>query len=338
MRQLRASWGFVLLIVLSWTLLSNSSPVQLNQAQQGQQGRGAPGGNAGTPAGNAGRGASVEPPPLSEDLVLLTVTVTDKNGAVTGLDKNRFQVLEDGVEQKIAYFWVDSRPISIGFILDGSAAMTDTMNEAIRGVGDAFLKSKTADDEYFVIIFSDAPAMIVPYTNDAKRMTKVVPSVGEQPLYDAIYNGIDAMKEAANPRKVVLVVTVAGYNVKGQTDDQLLNYAIKQPVQVYSIDMGGGVPASLTLDLLANATGGQYNVSGDNAFVLENIASELARALKTQYLIGYKSTNTKMDGHRRGVKVKVRPASESQKLTVWTKSGYYSKKEPKDGKTVTTEK
>jgi len=333
MRQFRASWGIVLLAVLGWTIFSISSPTQ-SQVNPSQQSRGATGGIPGV------RGATVEPPPLAEDLVLLTVTVADKNGAVTGLDKNRFQVLEDGVEQKIAYFWVDNRPISIGFVFDGSSAMDDIKNEAIRGVGPAFLKSKMADDEYFVIVFSDAPTMTVPYTNDAKLMPKVIPQTGEQPLYDAIYNGIDAMKEAANPRKVVLVVTAAGDNGKGQTDDQLVNYSIKQPVQVYAIDMGGGVAASNTLDLLANVTGGRAYVSTDSSFLVENIAVELARALKTQYLIGYKSTNTKMDGHRRGVKVKVRPSSEDQKLSVWTKSGYYSKKEKesKSGNSVATGK
>jgi VWFA-related protein len=331
MRQRRASWGIVLLFVLTWTFFSISSPTQSNQSPQG---RGAQGGVPG------GRGASVEPPPVAEDLVLLTVTVADKNGAVTGLDKNRFQVLEDGVEQKVAYFWVDNRPITVGFVLDGSSAISDLQNEAIRAVGPAFLKSKTADDEYFVIVFSDAPAMVVAYTTDAKLIPKVFPQTGEQPLYDAIYNGIDAMKEAANPRKAVIVATAAGDNGKGQTDDQLVNYAIKQPVQVYPIDMGGGVAASNTLDLLASVTGGRAYVSTDSAFLVENIAAELARALKTQYLIGYKSTNTKKDGHRRGVKVKVRPASESQKLTVWTKSGYYSQKvkESKDSKTVATGK
>ncbi len=42
----------------------------------------------------------------------------------------------------------------------------------------------------------------------------------------------------------------------------------------------------------------------DNTFGLEAMSAELAQALKTQYLIGYKS-NAAKDGHRHGVKVKV---------------------------------
>jgi len=255
--------------------------------------------------------------------------VTNKDGAVTGLAKDRFQVLEDGVEQKISYFWVDSRPISMGFVIDGSSAVDDLMNEAIRGAGPAFLKNKRPDDEYFVIIFSDSPTMVVTYTTDAKLMPRVFPQVGEEPLYDAIYNGIDAMKEAANPRRMILVITAGGDNGKGQNQDQLINYAVKQPVQVYSIQMGGGTEEANVLDLMASVTGGQSTLAGASSFLLEKICADLAQALKTQYLIGYKSTNTAKDGHRRGVKVKVSSPPGSPKLTVWTKSGYYSQKEPK---------
>ncbi len=79
--------------------------------------------------------------------------------------------------------------------------------------------------------------MVVSYTTDAKLMPRVYPQHGEQPLYDAIYNALDAMKEAANPRKALLVITSSGDNGKGENRDQLVNFAIKQPVQIYSLDM-----------------------------------------------------------------------------------------------------
>jgi len=311
--------------VLIWIFLSVSSTSSSAQTPQIRVGPG-------------GRLIPVDPPPLEAELELLTVTVSSKGGAVTGLGRDRFQVLEDGIEQKIAYFWVDSRPISVGFIIDGSSAVDDGMNEAIRGAGPAFLKTKGPEDEYFVIVFSDSPTMVVSYTTDARLMPRVFPQTGEEPLYDAIYAGIDAMKEAANPRRVVLVLTAGGDNGKGVHDDQLVNYAIKQPVQVYSIQMGGGTEEANTMDLLASVTGGQASLSGDSSFLVEKICADLALALKTQYLIGYKSTNTAKDGHRRGVKVKVSSSPGSPKLTVWTKSGYYSEKEPKKKTPAVTEK
>jgi Ca-activated chloride channel family protein len=283
------------------------------------------------------------PPPLEADLTVLTVTVANKSGAVNGLSKNQFQVLEDGVEQKISYFWIDNRPLSVGFVMDGSMYVSDTMMEVMQRAGPAFLKSKTPQDEFFVVVFADVPAMVVSYTYDSKLMPRTYPSHGESLIYDAIYNGIDAMKEAANPRKVLLVVTAGGGREgnggkkegidseieKGVSDQQLTNLAIKEPVQIYSINMGGPTEVALELDLLAGLTGGLASMSADSAFTVEAMCNEWAQALKTQYLIGYKSTNSKMDGHRRGVKVTVRSPESSPKLTVWTKSGYYAEKELK---------
>ena len=289
-------------------------------------------------AGPGGRLVPADPPPLETDLVLLTVSVTSKGLAVPGFGQDRFHILEDGVEQKIAYFWVDNRPISVGLVIDGSSAVDDLMNEAIRGAGPAFLKTKRPEDEYFVIVFSDSPSMLITYTTDAKLMPRVFPQTGEEPLYDAIYNGIDAMKEAANPRRMLLVITAGGDNGKGQNEDQLVNYSIKQPVQVYSIDMGGASEPANVLELIAGLTGGRASLSGASSFAVEALCAELAQALKTQYLIGYRSTNTAKDGKRRGVKVKVSSADGSPKLNVWTKSGYYAAKEPKAKTTIVSGK
>jgi Ca-activated chloride channel homolog len=281
--------------------------------------------------GANGRVPAPDPPPLEYDLHLLTVSVTGKGNSVPGLTRDRFQVLEDGVEQKISYFWEDSRPISVGFLMDASSNMTDQMNEAIRDAGQAFLKSKQPLDEYFVINFSDSPTMVVAYTLDTKLMPHVYPKIGESPLYDAIYLGLDAIKEAANPRKALLTITAGVNNGKGVTDDQLVNYAIKQPVQIYSLLFNGPSAASDSanvLELLAGVSGGRASITGDSSFAVEALCAELAQALKTQYLIGYKSTNSALDGKRRGVKVKVNQSAGAPKLSVWTQSGYYARKEP----------
>src|SRR5262245_39781786 len=279
--------------------------------------------------GPNGRLPSADPPPLEIDLHLLTVSVTSKGSAVPGLTQDKFQVLEDGVEQKISYFWQDSRPITIGFLMDASGSMSDAMNEAMRGAGQAFLKNKLPQDEFFVINFSDFPSMVVSYTMDSRLMPHLYPKIGESPLYDAIYLGLDAIKEAANPRKVLLVITAGDENGKGVHDEQLVSYAIKQPVQIYSLLFDSRYAASESanaLDLLSGVTGGRTSITNDSSFQVEALCTELAQALKTQYLIGYKSTNAALDGKRRGVKVRVNSPGGAAKLSVWTQSGYYAAK------------
>src|SRR4051812_4881584 len=54
---------------------------------------------------------------VDTNVVLIPVTVTDPiNRFVTGLEKEHFKVLEDKVEQQIAYFASEDAPLSIGLV------------------------------------------------------------------------------------------------------------------------------------------------------------------------------------------------------------------------------
>ena len=57
------------------------------------------------------------------------------------------------------------------------------------------------------------------------------------------------------------------------------------------------------------------------------MCDEIARGLKTQYVIGYVSPNSAKDGKRRDLSVKVDPSPGGPKLKVWAKNGYYAPKE-----------
>jgi Ca-activated chloride channel family protein len=304
------------------------------------------GGRGGAPGGRVLEPQVVtptQPPPISDpDMVLLTVSVTGaQNAAVTGIDKSRFEVLEDGVEQELRYFWEDSRPITVGFVFDASARMdVNDKVYVLRDAGSSFLKNKNANDEYFVVRLSDFADVAVSFTTDPMMLPKAFPAVGETALYDGIHVALDVIKEAANPRKVVLVITSGGDrccsdNNKTTTEDKLKEFAIRQPVQIYPVfivDMIEDAEAEfihrdgIVLEDLARMTGGRMYSAPNAARGVEAICAEIARGLKTQYLVGYKSTNAAKDGKRRGVRVKVNSPEGSPKLNVWTKAGYYAPK------------
>jgi len=337
------------LLSVSLAALTHISAAQF-QGGRGQDPRSSqPGGQA---AGAST--SSTEPPPLETSMVLLTVSVTaSDNKSLPFLPRDRFQVFEDGVEQKIAYFWMDSRPISVGLLVDDSAWMTTHQKlDSLRDALPTFLKSKNPEDEYFVIQFSTFPMMTVSYTTDAKLAPTLFRALDDADmptpdtaLNDAIYTGLEAIKEAANARKALLVITAGGDkgcdgSKQTMKIEQLLSFAMKQPVQIYSMmiadDWGtanGGVPCDQiatdenNLDLLAGNTGGHAYLAPNSQGGVDAIATEIARALKTQFLIGYQPTNAATDGKRRSVKVKVNPPDGSPKLKVWTKSGYYAPKE-----------
>jgi len=302
-----------------------------------------------------------EPPPFDTDLVLLTVSVTaPEKSPRPPLTRQNFQVLEDGVEQKITYFWEDSRPITVGLLVDDSDYMTANQKLSnLRETLPAFLKEKNAADEFFVVQFSSFPRMTVSYTTDAKLAPTVFrtlddanPPPPDTALNDAIYFGLESIKEGANARKALVVITAGGdkgCDGSNQTmkNEELLAFALKQPVQIYSVMMtddsgtanNGNACDQIgkdinNLDELASSTGGKEYLSPNSEGGVNAIVREIASALKTQYLIGFKSIDTAKDGKRRGIKVKVNPPEGSPKLKVWAKNAYYppKEKEPKTTK------
>ena len=87
------------------------------------------------------------------DLVLVNATVTDSlNRYVSGLESKHFQIWEDKIEQKVAYFSAEDVPISIGIIFDVSGSMKDKIGTA-REAAATFLKTGNPDDEYFLVDF-----------------------------------------------------------------------------------------------------------------------------------------------------------------------------------------
>jgi len=65
------------------------------------------------------------------NLVLVPVTVTDRNGRLlTGLERSRFKILEDGVPRPIASFSTEDLPVSIGLVLDVSGSMKEKIRVA----------------------------------------------------------------------------------------------------------------------------------------------------------------------------------------------------------------
>src|SRR6187549_3342995 len=77
------------------------------EGQRGAGIAGAPGGALARGVDNTPTTAPVQPPPITDfDTVLLTVNVTGpQNNSVPGIPRERFQILEDGVEQQISYFF-----------------------------------------------------------------------------------------------------------------------------------------------------------------------------------------------------------------------------------------
>src|SRR5207302_1844412 len=268
------------------------------------------------------------------DLVLVNATVTDSlNRYVSGLGQEHFQIWEDKLEQKIAYFSSEDVPISLGMIFDVSGSMKDKISTA-RDAAVTFLKTGNPDDEYFLVEFANRPEVASDFTTDiSKLQSKIIftPAKGMTAMYDAVYVGLEKLKTGTNPKKALLLITDGEDNRSRYTFQNVKDFVKEQDVQIYAIgitdewnsQLSSGRTGRAMLEELADLTGGRAFFP-DSVYELEDICTKIAVELKNQYVIGYHSTNQAKDGKWRKVRMKVNPPKGIAHLNVKSKSGYYA--------------
>jgi Ca-activated chloride channel family protein len=268
------------------------------------------------------------------DLVLVNATVTDSlNRYVSGLGQEHFQIWEDKLEQKIAYFSAEDVPISLGVIFDVSGSMKDKISTA-RDAAVTFLKTGNPEDEYFLVEFANRPEVAADFTTDVSKLqSKLIftPAKGMTAMYDAVYVGLEKLKEGTNPKKALLLITDGEDNRSRYTFQNVKDFVKEQDVQIYAIgitddwnsQLGAGHTGRAMIEELSDLTGGRAFFP-DSVYELEDICTKIAVELKNQYVIGYHSANAAKDGKWRKLRMKVNPPKGIQHLNIRSKAGYYA--------------
>ncbi len=270
---------------------------------------------------------------MNVNLVLIPVTVTDPmNRLVTGLEKQDFKIYENDGQQKILSFASEDAPVSIGIIFDLSGSMNSKLIRARQSILQ-FIKTANPQDEFFVIGFNDRPELIEDFTSsvdDIQARLATVRSGHRTALLDAIYYGVEKMKQARHERKALLVVSDGGDNRSRYTEGEVRSQVRESDVEIYAIGIFDPYAATpeersgpILLNDLCEQTGGRmFRV--DDISEMGDIAEKISTELRNQYVIGYDPKSLAHDGKWRKVKVKLDPPAGLPPLTVHARSGYYA--------------
>jgi Ca-activated chloride channel family protein len=271
------------------------------------------------------------------NLVQVPLTVTDPmNRLVTGLEKDNFQVFDNNTGQTIKYFSSEDAPLTIGIIFDLSGSMSSKFVRARKALTE-FLRTSNPQDEYFVVGFNDRPAVIVDYTSDPDdveaRMVMLKPE-NRTALIDAVYLGIDHLRQAKYDRKALLIISDGGDNRSRYTEGELRRVVREADVQIYSIGIFDSyaptqeeVLGPVLLKEISEMTGGRAFDAGSDMGDLQDIATRISAELRNEYVIGYTPTDVRHDGNWRKLKVRLLPPPGLPQLTVHFRQGYYAPSE-----------
>jgi Ca-activated chloride channel family protein len=269
-------------------------------------------------------------------LVQIPVEVTDSlNRFVLGLQKEDFHLLEDSVEQEVAHFSGEDAPLSVGLVFDESGSMDYKLRTSQAAVTQ-LLKTMNANDETFLVEFSDDARLSVGFTTRTEEIEGALKSArpgGLTAMLDAVNMSLAEMKKARNSRKAIVIISDGGDNHSQYTSAQIEALVREADVQIYAMGvfeptLSLGLPPEQVsgprlLSEIATQTGGRA-FSAALTSDLPSVAARIAVELRNQYVVGYYPKDQIRDGKYRHVEVRLAQPKGMSPLKAHWRLGYYA--------------
>jgi len=271
------------------------------------------------------------------DIVRVFVTVTDKDGRlVTKLERDNFEVRDDGKPQPITQFDNSPQPVRLVVMLDVSGSMAGNLSLLRGSAGQLFLRM-AAEDVARVGTFGREITISPSFTRESAELRAALPSridpEAPTPLWRAIDQAMDAFGDGDDRRKVILVLSDGkdsgatgplSFGKRVASQAEVIDRARRDDVMIYAVGMrsrgrqqmpGGGPPDLRSMMLadmpdaglarVAEESGGGYiEIRGgdDLGAAFEGVLDEL----HTQYLLAF--APPKRDGKVHSINVRANQA------------------------------
>jgi len=270
---------------------------------------------------------------LKVDVSLVNVPflVTDAQGRfMPGLSKEDFAVEEDGRKQDIQSFSREnSLPLSIGMLIDTSPSVSRVFDDEKETATNFLDTTLRRGDSAFVIGFSREVTLVEDFTDNRQKLRDAIQSLFTQAgtsVYDAIYLACNEVFKSEGGRKTIILISDGEDTTSKVRLSEAMTVAEKSEAVIYSISnrvggffnvRGTGNPEALRR-LSAESGGTVYFVAGRSD--LTEVFDEISEELRSQYSLGYVSTNTVKDGKYRSIRIIPKNAAYKAR----GRSGYYA--------------
>lgn len=290
--------------------------------------------------------AAQQTPTFSTEIKVVNIfaLVRDKQGQIVrDLNKDDFEIREDGKPQTIQYFSRESDlPLTVALLFDSSLSQTRVLEDE-RGASYRFLEQvlREKNDQAAVVQFDQAVVIRQDLTTSHKDLQDVLTlidspnmklpgSQGGTLLYDAVRQASIKLMRTQHGRKAFIVLTDGvdvGSNVtlndaieSAQRADTLVYCILFSDETYYQHGFAiGGAEGKGVLEKLARETGGGFFVVTKERGI-EAIFKEIEDELRSEYSIGFVSNQPVTHSGFRSLKL----TTKRKGLTVQAPVRYYA--------------
>jgi Ca-activated chloride channel family protein len=262
------------------------------------------------------------------EIVVMAATVVDADGRLVGdLERDDFQIFEDGRPQPLTHFTRERVPLSVGVVLDVSQSMFGQRIDDARLALDQFLTDRLdVGDEVFISVFNHEPSIAVPWTVGPRELRNRLDHVrpwGGTSIYDAMMNALPLFEDREHPRAAVVLIS-DGSDTGSLADVRDVRRQLRRnSAFVYAIAIDAPDTRAINdrvnpfaLREITTESGGYTEVVHDSP-ELGPATARIAEELNHQYMLGYRPTRP-ADGSYRSIRVRI----TGRDYTVRTRRGY----------------
>ena len=252
------------------------------------------------------------------DAVRVDVLVTERGRPVASLEPGDFEVLDNGVPQKVDLASFEHIPLNVVLALDLSASLQGLRLGHLQAAGRTVLDELNPRDRAGLVTFSHLVTPGHGLTADIDRIRAALDQAqasGHTSLIDASHAGM-LMGESDVGRSLLILFSDGVDTSSWLSAASVLETARRGDVVVYAVQSGGRPDGFIRQ--LSDVTGGRL-ITIESTKDLSATFSGILEEFRMRYLISYSPQGVSAAGwHRLEVRVRGR------RLTVKARPGYFA--------------
>src|SRR6202140_4096789 len=186
----------------------------------------------------AGASIAVEVPVVTLDVI----AATQRGDLLTGLKKENFRVIDDGVAQTISNFGSSEAPITIVMLMEfSSRGYYDWFAYQAKYWADAFFPNLKQKDWVALVTFDMKTRTEVDFTQDKMEVRNALyhlyfPGFSESNVFDAVLDTSERMKDVRGKKSILLLATGVDTFSK-HTLDQTMKQLRQSDVTIFCVGL-----------------------------------------------------------------------------------------------------
>jgi Ca-activated chloride channel family protein len=254
---------------------------------------------------------------VSVNLVNVLVSVLDEhNRPAPDLPRESFQLLEEGVEQKIEVFESETQlPLDLALMVDSSLSAHKEIAFEQEAAAHFIRQVLRTGDRLAVYAVDENVTQVAGFSDNVAALQAAVhhlPDGAGTSIYDAILLGSRSLEHRGEDRRrVIILVTDAGETTSTADFDAARKEAVRSGSLLYTIvirpvknESGRNTAGEHALETITDTMGGAMFFP-DTAQELDGIFDRINRELRTQYRLGYYPNPRGPANTYRSIEVKV---------------------------------